>query len=257
MAQQHDGHLTTEQLSAFLDKQLSRQEQLDWNAHLRACQQCQRRLADLRQTVALLHALPQAELPRSFVLPTSTTLAPERPLHPLHQGAPVSEAGRLITPIAVAHRRRPSFLQRSVRVLSTIAAVVGFFLILSGILVSAHIGGGASSTLSTAPGGAGHAPNSSSATLPKAGQPNQTTNAASTAGPEKPGASTPQATRIPTEVVKPAPSAVPSQDHQVSLPPVLNLSTSEGQEGVGLILLVLGFLGLIVTGIVRRRAART
>lgn len=255
MAQQYDGHLTTEQLSAFLDKQLSRQEQLDWNAHLRACQQCQRRLADLRQTVALLHALPQAELPRSFVLPTSTTLAPERPLHPIGQGARVSESGGLITPIAHAQRRKRSILQRSVRALSTIAAVVGFILILSGYLAGAHIGGGGSFASNTASSGASTTANNGTVPSPKANQPGQSASA-STAGPERPGAATPQVTRTPHEAVGPAPSPVPAQDHNLSLPPVLDLSTSEGLEGVGGILVVLGFLGLAVTRIVRRRAER-
>jgi anti-sigma factor RsiW len=259
VAQQYDGHLTTEQLSVFLDKQLSREEQLDLSAHLRACQQCQRRLADLRQTVALLHALPQAELPRSFVLPGSTTLAPERPLQPVRQGTRTSESGGLITPIPLAHRRRRSILQRSVRALSTIAAAVGFILILSGLLAGAHLGvGGGTFATNTASSGAGQTTTSGAVPAPNAGRPNQPAHAASTAGgPERPGAATPQVTRTPSETVRSAPTTGPVQDHTSSVPPVLNLSTSEGQEGVGLILLVLGFLGLVVMRIVRRRDART
>jgi len=255
VAQQYDGHLTTEQLSAVLDKQFSLSEQSDWNAHLRTCQQCQSRLADLRQTVALLHALPQAELPRSFVLPTSTTLAPERHLHPIAQNARASGSGGLITPIARARRKRPSIVQRSVRALSTIAAVVGFILIMSGFLAGAHIGGGAS-TATTASSGTGQVTHNSSSTPPKANQPGQSANATST-GSERPGATTPQVTQTPHETVRPAPSPVAAQDHTSSVPKVLDLSTSEGLEGVGLILLVLGFLGLVVMRVVRRRAART
>ena len=256
MAQQYDGHLTTEQLSAFLDKQLSRQEQLDWNAHLRACQQCQGRLADLRQTVALLHALPQAELPRSFVLPTSAPLAPERHLHPVSQSIRVSESEGLITPIARAHRERPSVLQRSVRALSTIAAVVGFLLIVSGFLAGAHIGGGGASTANTASSGASTTANHGTVAPPKVSQPSQSANATTT-GSARPGTATPQVTRTPHETVKAAPSSVPAQDHQLSLPPVLDLGTSEGLEGVGAILVVLGFLGLIVMRIARRRDVGT
>src|SRR5215469_2615502 len=73
VAQQSGEHLTIEQLSAILDKQLSPQEWAVCRAHLSTCQQCQGMLADLRQTSALLHALPQPELPRSFVLPATIT----------------------------------------------------------------------------------------------------------------------------------------------------------------------------------------
>nr|MDQ2716803.1 zf-HC2 domain-containing protein [Chloroflexota bacterium] len=75
MTQQHE-HLTNEQLSAFLDKQLTPQEQATCEAHMRACTQCQQSLAQIRQTVALLHDLPQAALPRSFVLPADIAPAP-------------------------------------------------------------------------------------------------------------------------------------------------------------------------------------
>ena len=53
MAQIHDGHLTTEQLSASFDKQLSSQEQAVFDAHISTCQQCQNKLSDLRLTAAL------------------------------------------------------------------------------------------------------------------------------------------------------------------------------------------------------------
>ena len=62
-------HLTTEQLSAFLDKQLTPQEQAFFDAHMQSCSRCQNALGELRRTVVLLHALPQPSLPRSFTLP--------------------------------------------------------------------------------------------------------------------------------------------------------------------------------------------
>ncbi len=254
MAQQYDGHLTTEQLSAMLDGQLSHEEQLDWNPHLKACQLCQRRLADLRQTVALLRALPQAELPRSFVLPTSTAFVPERHLHPVSQGERDSESGGFITPITRAHRKRPSIVQRSVRVLSTIAAVVGFLLIVSGFLAGAHIGGGG--TYATNTSGGGQTTASGAANPPRTKPSSQAANATST-GPEGPSAATPQVTQTPNEVVRSVPSPVPVQDHNLSLPPVFDLSKPIGLEGIGLILLVLGLLGLIVMRVARRRDIRT
>ncbi len=70
-------HLTTEQLSALLDKEASAEEQAQWEAHLSTCPQCQRALTALRQTVAMLHALPQPTLPRSFVLSMEVPSAAE------------------------------------------------------------------------------------------------------------------------------------------------------------------------------------
>ena len=70
MAKQEQ-HLTTARLSALIDGQLSPEEQTQSETHLQSCPVCQQQLAELRQTVALLHALPQPPLPRSFVLPTA------------------------------------------------------------------------------------------------------------------------------------------------------------------------------------------
>lgn len=65
------GHLTTEQLSASLDGQLSEREARLVEAHLADCSACQRELAELRQTVALLQAIPAAIPRRSFRVPQS------------------------------------------------------------------------------------------------------------------------------------------------------------------------------------------
>ena len=251
MALENDGHLTTEQLSTLLDKQLAAQEWVELNTHLRACQQCQRRLADLRQTVALLHALPQAELPRSFLLPASAQLAPEHRLQTVHNEVGVGEHGRRVLPIAQARARNRSVFQRSMRVLSTVAAVVGFLLIASGFLVGAHIGGGGISATSNTSGGASQG-TASSAANPQNNVPSSHT---ATVGPVKPGAAVPGVTETPSQRLAPAPS--PTPNHNLSLPAVFDLGTSHGLELVGLILLVLGFMGLIVMGVARRRAMRT
>ncbi|GAC1624569.1 MAG: hypothetical protein NVS4B7_15260 [Ktedonobacteraceae bacterium] len=78
MAKYNEGHLTTEQLSAFLDQQLSPQEQVICKLHLQTCEHCQSTLATLQQTVALLKALPAPSLPRSFVLPADVTYLQEQ-----------------------------------------------------------------------------------------------------------------------------------------------------------------------------------
>ena len=93
MAQIHDEHLTTEQLSASFDKQLSPQEQAVFDAHISTCQQCQSKLSDLRLTAALLHALPEEEVPRSFVLPTSIFIVPDQTIRQDGPFTPIPQKG--------------------------------------------------------------------------------------------------------------------------------------------------------------------
>lgn len=70
---QEDRHLTIEQLSVFLDQELSAQEQANCQTHLDGCEACRNELMGLRQTVALLRALRPVELPREFLLPVDQT----------------------------------------------------------------------------------------------------------------------------------------------------------------------------------------
>ncbi|MBC7261627.1 MAG: zf-HC2 domain-containing protein, partial [Chloroflexi bacterium] len=60
-----------EELSAFLDGQLTRQERLRVQKHLERCAACRQDLASLQQTVALLRATPTIKPPRSFFIPAS------------------------------------------------------------------------------------------------------------------------------------------------------------------------------------------
>ncbi|HEY7975335.1 MAG TPA: zf-HC2 domain-containing protein, partial [Ktedonobacterales bacterium] len=53
-----------ERLSAYLDGELTDSELAALETHLPTCEQCQRELAALRQTRALLRALPTPALPR-------------------------------------------------------------------------------------------------------------------------------------------------------------------------------------------------
>jgi len=249
--QQHNEHPTIEQLSALLDQQLSPQEQAACNAHLRTCQQCQRTLLNLRQTVALLHALPQPELPRSFILPV--------PVMPLAERA-VQRNAR-VTPLSAA-RTRPAwqtYLQRSTRVISTLAAVLGLIFILSGLLTSLPHGG-ASTTSGSAVVPAARPPSLSSAATSPATQP------ARTAGPmHSPHATatdqrasrvtpTPTAASAGATNTTPASGLLPQPNQTQFLPPLLDPSMPEGREGLGTILFVLGIVGFIG---VRRRRTRT
>jgi len=242
---QQDEHLTTEQLSAFLDKQLSPAEWAVFDAHLASCQQCQSRLADLRLTVALVRALPQEEVPRSFVLPSRLAPVAERP----------TPRPATVTPVPQQRRARVSVLQRTVRAVSTLAAVLALIFILSGIVPSMHLGsGGAASTTGSVPAASN--------------QSNQSTASNSAATPHFQGTATsskPQAadgTKIPHPTPKPTPAATAqsrirpgaySTVQPPTLPPFLDLSRPEGRLALGALLLVLGIIGLVVTR--RRRGA--
>ena len=253
MAEQNDRHLTTEQLSALLDQQLSPEEQATYDAHLQTCQQCQRALADLRQTVALLRALPQPALPRSFVLPVGTTLAPERPMRQLSTATPIPQRRQ---------RLWQYYAQRSVRAVSTLAAVLGLIFILSGVLPAlphyATSGGGAIAPAS-APSNASsqkHSPGttgSSGATPPVSGAP--TCDRTKTGSCPPSGVGT-QAARVGPATPIPSPSPTTTQHQEQSTgqtqtaPPILDLRTPGGRQGTGAILFVLGILGFVLA---RRR----
>ncbi len=62
------GHIQVEQLSAYLDQQVSPAERATIDAHLQQCSECRAELESLRQTVVMLHALPRVAVPRAFTL---------------------------------------------------------------------------------------------------------------------------------------------------------------------------------------------
>jgi anti-sigma factor RsiW len=254
VAYQNDRHLTTEQLSAYLDDQLSPGEQSDCHAHLSACQQCQARLADLRRTVVLLRTLPQARLPRSFALPTSTIPASERPAR---QVATVSESGGRITPLRRDQHRGHPILQRSMRTLSTIAAVIGLLLIMSGFLANVHFEGVANPSAAVPASSSSNISSTHNAVTPSGAQRSDQAGGTSLPTKSAAGAGTPapQQVQTPIESVRSAPSPT-VQNQSAHLPAAIDLSTPQGHAGVGVILLVIGILGLIVTGFIRRRSER-
>lgn len=251
MAQQQDKHLTTEQLSALLDQRLSAREQAMCDAHLSACQQCQQMLADLRRTVALVRALPQPTLPRSFVLPTKLEPA-------ARQSSPV-------TPISERPRRvLPYFVRSTVRAVSTLAAVLGIIFLLTGVLgplFSVHDGGtvAPSSTFAPNSGSTGQEP---SATQASAGTtPN--VHASATCGEVIRGtcvvdmaSPSPQPTPTNTSVQRQQSSDNQSKGGQSQFVPP-DISTPQGRLGVGALLLLLSVVGFILAAIMRKRVEAT
>lgn len=231
-----DRHLTTEELSAFLDRRLSPTEQEACKAHLESCQQCQRALASLQQTVSLLRAMPQPAVPRSFALSPDVTYLQEPAARPMEPTKPATR------------RKWPYYAQRSLRALSTIAAVIGFIFLLSGVLPLLHSGGGmATSTNSASPSGSNSNTQAthSAATL----NPDQkaTANAVKPAGtPNTPPTS--QSGSTPAVAVR-TPQAQHSNDtqKQFQAPPIIDLNIPLARQELGLALLIIGIIGVLVT----------
>ena len=244
MAQQRSGHLTIEQLSALLDKQLSPQEWAVCQAHLRSCQQCQGVLADLRQTSVLLRALPQPELPRSFVLSTTITSTAGQISRPKAQAT--------VTPITRGRRSAwPTYLRVSTRFISTIAAALGIFFLLSGLLLSLPHGG--ATTSASAPLAAPSSSNMATHGVAQTPQARAQTPTADSTQNSRPK------TRLPTPVGTATDRSFSGTRHAENLvntpPPLLDPSTIEGRMVIGVLLFILGILGVIFTR--RRQVGRT
>ncbi len=227
MAKQEQ-HLTTARLSAFIDGQLSSAEQAQTEAHLHTCVVCQQQLAELRQIVALLHALPPPKLPRSFTLPIAEPVATPR----------VSNTARPLAPITPLPRRNtwPTYAANVVRYASTLAAVLGIVFLLSGVFGTVLSAGG-----ETASSGG------SSTT--------------SSVGPEKttlPQVVTPRISQgdAPTETPTKSPSSASShniggptsvqQNPFQALLTLFSLNMIGTREIIGVVLVVLGIIGFLI-----------
>ncbi|MBV9691951.1 MAG: zf-HC2 domain-containing protein [Ktedonobacteraceae bacterium] len=220
MAKQ-ERHFTTTELSAFLDGQLSAQEQALCEEHLKGCEQCRQTLAELRQTVALLRALPPPALPRSFLLSADETAAPAavRRVRNFNEIRPALPLRRVA---------KPSYVQNALRNLSVLAAVIGLFFLLSGIF---------STPLTSLSGGR---PTSAPALSSASQRPAATPSAVSHA------AETPTA-----KMTKPGANTHPVMQPWVFTPLQLllaafDLGTQQGRVLMGLVLLAIGIVGFFV-----------
>lgn len=237
MSQDHS-HLITEQLSAFLDQQLTTEEQQQAKTHLQDCEQCRLRLADLQQMVALLHALPRPQAPRSFTL--QTTDAPATPLTVLP-----TERSADTAPRSTATRRTgwSRAVRTATRVISTLAAVIGIFFLIASLLAPVHYYG-ATGTAVSSNNTAGQTQNSAHSTSQ-----GKTNDQAKTKTPYSlTPATAPTMTPTPT-------AAASSPDTSVTNPPAtINLSQPGTQALLGLALLILSIIGFILLRIQRPRA---
>ena len=244
MAKHNEKHLATEQLSAFIDQDLSPEEQAVCESHLQGCQQCQNALASLRQTVILLRALPQPQLPRSFVLPLGVAYLQERAADEGQEQREVVEP----TPINNGRRPKPrnpwlNNLRRTTRAASMIAAVIGLIFLLSSGILGFH-GGGASSTGNTpsATGLSGHS-----------------TNGVQSATPTVRGiaphaqSSVPATTDRTKTTATVSPTQVSGQQQGQNISPLPDIGTGSGRLDIGFFLLILGIVGFLLTQIRRQR----
>ena len=241
MAQTHNEHLTTEQLSASFDKQLSPQERAVFDAHISTCQQCQNKLSDLRLTAALLHALPEEEVPRSFVLPGSLSIAPERTIR---QDAAFRS-------IPQRPRTQRSVLRRSIRIVSTLAAVLALCFIISGILPLIYNGVGNSATTASSSSTFGEANTvHPTVTPPGVQQANRVMPSNGTAAtvPPTESAHSPAPTGKATTPSSSKHSTNPGQSS--ASPSAIDLGQPMLRLGIGVLVLIVSILGLIVA---RRR----
>jgi predicted anti-sigma-YlaC factor YlaD len=228
LAKHENRHLTTEQLSAYIDKQLSEQERAICKLHLQTCEHCQSNLATLKQTVALLKALPEPTLPRSFVLPAGAAYLQEKPAQQQTPAMPTPPTNRRVW---------PSYLQRSLRAASIIAAVIGLVFLLSGVLPTLHTRGG--TTVTTSSGG--------EANSRPAASPNGTsTNVHTATGVHTPAALARDTT--PTTTAHTPTITTPGTHHEVAqAPPLFALNTDMGRQDIGWLLIVLGIVGVLLT----------
>jgi len=244
-------HLTTEQLSALIDKQLSMEEEAICRVHLQTCEQCQERLAGLQQTSALLRAMPQLEVPRSFALPTGVRYLQDRPER---QEAEQEEVG--VSPPA-RRRRWTYYLQRSLRATSTIAAVIGLVFLLSGVLPHPGAGTTTSATVPSTSSANNHvqsnnqaAPDLTATSKTQISGDGQTSTV---------GKLTPKTTPKPASTPGFVKSTPVETGHQNATPPeqpqpsIIDLNTPLGRQEVGFVLLFLGIAGVFLT---RRRRVK-
>lgn len=233
---QQDQHLTTEQLSTFLDQQLAPEEQALCRAHLQNCERCQDVLDNLQQTVNLLRSLPQLEVPRSFALPADFKVTQITSARDTQQQVKQS----MVRQERSAHKL-PTPLRRTLRVISALAAVVGLFFALSGLI--APLQSGASTSLTSAPRIPSSSAGSEQAQAPQASshatdnRPNG--NSAPIGAPKVQSVNTPPPQPQSTQISPPETNSTATGQQQ----PFLDFNQSGVRLSIGLLLVILGGMG--------------
>ncbi len=234
---EHNWEQQREQLSALLDNALNAQERAELEAHLATCAECRAELASLQRARALLRALPQPTLPRSFALPLEAAPIPAQTLRAVPAAHPVRQRASA-PPARSANPRRPVHILQWI---STSAALLGIVVLLSGVFTSHTFTSGAATTAS----------NSTNQPASSAGQAGSTPQR--TPARTQPGTTNP----IPTAVT---PNVTPGANgHQPISPANPTGSTGSAFEalisstGLGILLLLLSACGFAIAWALRRR----
>ena len=93
-------HIDAELLSDYLDNQITPEQRSRIDQHLSTCAACRAELNSLRQTVALLHALPRVPVPRAFTLSEAQVGARRRSTSWIWGGARVMGAVAALVVVA-------------------------------------------------------------------------------------------------------------------------------------------------------------
>jgi anti-sigma factor RsiW len=256
VTQQANEHYTNEELSAYLDKELTVQEMTVCATHLQTCAICRALYADLQLISSLLHALPQEPVSHNFTLPIATL-----------QTSVIPPLQILDAPVQMSTARKPDstrpILRRTMRAVSTLVALVGLVLLLSSFFASYHgtAGTSASNTSRMAP-----------QTTANQTTPGNTTGSQKATRTVQQGVPTPEATPTPeassttqatanqtTATPTKIPTAQPtvtatsgrylpvSKNSGPSNPPLIDFSQPATRLLTGFGLLLLGLVGYLVT----------
>ncbi len=254
---QHNWEERREQLSALLDNELPAAERAELEAHLQSCAACRAELESLRRASALLRALPQPALPRSFLLPTEPAAQPaageqaERPRPAQEQPATPAPAHPAPIPLGPARSARLRRSAQVVRWLSTVAAVLGLLLLCGSVLSMVHLPRGGTSTASAPNSYYQNTPTQSGGTALGTTPPTESTaKSTSTQDRATPIAKTPNPGATATSGPFDGGTPIATRTNQgTGSGSGFPLSTPE----LGLLLLGVGVVGLIVAAILRRR----
>lgn len=230
-----DPEQLNETLSAYLDGALPTKEREALERHLDGCAECQRELAGLARVGVLLRALPEPDLPRSFILPETAT----------HQARAIS-AGQA-----------PAWT-RAAQWAGGLVAAFGLGLLVLGALPNvgpATAGFSLDRHSSSAAGGATSAPAVAPATASATATPDNTQ---LYAGSPVATGGTPQVTATPTSTPAPTSSATPSSVYgPVNAGQADRGGAGASLEPVGAALLIGGGAALTLGAVRRRRSRRT
>lgn len=153
-----DREALRERLSAYLDGELAAADAAALERHLAECAECRDEVTGLREVRALLRALPQPALPRSFALPETAATRVARP--PAAEWPLPEQPRRAPRPALAPARRRANVatLARAAQWVGSLAAAFGLLLIVATAVLGSNLGavhtysaGGASSSLPIPP----------------------------------------------------------------------------------------------------------